>query len=269
MTVSVWLRIVSSLLLIATFQSCSQPQPHSPCTNPNPAIQITPSDRLSRVFGQDAIQAAIDSMAQQIAQQDLSTSFLVRMGTETAVNTAQATGKQVNAQDKIAMDTFLREAIVPTIKQHPTCPFKLSALRKPDIGIQDVYLESSGDKQVAKVKIANIGQGRTYFVHVTLWNVIDGMNPLSGQTDMVLGPGQWRNVSNPRVTLPMSEMGSGKKKLALVIQISYANEAGGKPIVFQEEWGYDPSTQTFILSSTRSISTRRDGGITTSPMAHS
>jgi hypothetical protein len=271
MTVSAWLRVVSSLLLIAIFfQSCSRPQPNSPCTNPNSAIQISSPESLSRIFGQDAIQAAVDSIARHIAQQEnISTPFLARMGTETAVNTALATGKHVNDQDKIAMDTFLREAIVPTIKQHPTCPFRLSALHKPDIGIQDVYLESNGDRQIAKVKIANIGQGRTYFVHVLLWNVIDGMNPLSGQTEMVLAPGQWRNVSNPRVTLPMSEMGSGKKKLALVIQISYANEAGGKPIVFQEEWGYDPSTQTFILSSMRYIATRRDRGITTSLMAHS
>lgn len=259
MTVSVWLRLVSSLLLIAIVLSCSQPQPHSPCTTPNPAIQVTPPESLSVIFGQDAIQAAIDSLAQQIAQQEnMSTPSLARMGAEIAINTAQARGKQVNAQDKIAIDTYLREEMVPMIKQNPTCAFKLSAPHKPDIGIQDVYLESIGDKPIAKVKIANIGQGKTYLVHVALWNVIDGKNPLSGQTEMVLGPGQWRNVSNQQATLPMSDIGSGKKRLALVIQISYAHEAGSKPVVFQEEWGYNPSTHTFILSSTRSMSTLQD-----------
>ena len=74
------------------------------------------------------------------------------------------------------------------------------------------------------------------------------MNPLSGQTEMVLGPGQWRNVSNPQAAFPMSDIGSGKKKLTVVVQLSYAKEAGSQPLVYQEEWKYDPLSQTFKQS---------------------
>jgi hypothetical protein len=65
---------------------------------------------------------------------------------------------------------------------------------------------------------------------------------------MVLGPGQWRNVSNPQATFPMSDIGSGKKKLIVVVQLIYAKEAGSQPVVYQEEWKYDPLSQTFKQS---------------------
>jgi hypothetical protein len=52
---------------------------------------------------------------------------------------------------------------------------------------------------------------------------------------MVLGPGQWRNVSNPQATFPMSDIGSGRKKLIVVVQLIYAKEAGSQPVVYQEE----------------------------------
>ena len=65
---------------------------------------------------------------------------------------------------------------------------------------------------------------------------------------MVLGPGQWRNVSNPQATFPMSDIGSGKKKLIVVVQVSYAKIAGSQPVVYQEEWKYDPLSQTFNQS---------------------
>jgi hypothetical protein len=65
---------------------------------------------------------------------------------------------------------------------------------------------------------------------------------------MVLSPGQWRNVSNPQATFPMSDIGSGKKKLIVIVQLSYAKEAGSQPFVYQEEWEYDPRSQTFKQS---------------------
>jgi hypothetical protein len=62
---------------------------------------------------------------------------------------------------------------------------------------------------------------------------------------MVLDPGQWRNVSNPQARFPMSAIGFGKKKLIVFVQVSYAKEAGSQHIVYQEEWAYDPLSQTF------------------------
>jgi hypothetical protein len=78
-----------------------------------------------------------------------------------------------------------------------------------------------------------------------LQNIIEGMNPLSGQTEMVLGPGQGRNVSNPQATFPISDIGSGKRKLIAVVQLSYAKEAGNQPVVYQEKGKYEPMSQTF------------------------
>ena len=61
---------------------------------------------------------------------------------------------------------------------------------------------------------------------------------------MILGPGQWRNVSNQQATFPISDIGSGKKKLIVVVQLTYAKEAGSQPFGYQEEWKYDPLSQT-------------------------
>lgn len=245
------LRGASCLFFLASIQACSQPQQiiNSPCTAPNATIQVKPSADLSLTFGNDAIQTALDTIARHVGQNEVtSTTELTGLGTDAAVRTAEANGKNLKPQDKAVLEAYLREDVIPTIKQSPTCVFKVSASTKRDVGIEDVYLENIGDKQIAKVKIANTGQEGARFIHVVVRNIIDGMKPLSGQTDMVLSPGQWRNVSNPQATFPMSDIGSGKKKLIVFVQLSYAKEAGSQPIVYQEEWEYDPLSQTFKQS---------------------
>lgn len=247
------LRVVSSFLLVATLQSCSQPSPQlnqSLCPPANAPIQVTPHANLLLTFGNDAIQAAIDSISRHVTQQgNTSTSNLAGLGTDAASNAAETQGKNVAAQDKTALETYLRNDVVPTIKQNPTCIFQMNASSTPDVGIEDVYLENIGEREIAKVKIANAGQRRTRSIQVMMWNIIEGARPLSGQTEMVLGPGQWRNVSNPLVILPMSDIGSGKKKLTIVVQISYVKEeAGSQPFAYREEWEYDYLSKTFKLS---------------------
>ena len=246
-----FLCVVSSLFFLASIQACSQPQQviNSPCATQNATIEVKPSADLSLTFGNDAIQTALDTIARHVGQNEItSTTELTGLGTDAAVRTAEANGKNLKPQDKAVLEAYLREDVVPKIKQSPTCVFKVSASSKPDVSIEDVYLENIGDKQIAKVKIANTGQVGARFIHVVLQNIIDGMNPLSGQTEMVLGPGQWRNVSNPQATFPMSDIGSGKKKLIVIVQLSYAKEAGSQPFVYQEEWKYDPLSQTFKQS---------------------
>ena len=246
-----FLCVVSSLFFLASIQACSQPQQviNSPCATRNATIQVKPSADLSIVFGNDAIQTALDTMTRHVGQNEItSTTELTRLGTDAAVRTAETNGKNLKPPDKAILEAYFRQDVVPTIKQNPTCVFKLSASSKPDVSIEDVYLENLGDKQIAKVKIANTGQGKARFIYVVLQNIIEGMNPLSGQTEMVLGPGQWRNVSNPQATFPMSDIGSGKKKLIVVVQLIYAKEAGSQPVVYQEEWKYDPLSQTFKQS---------------------
>ena len=228
--------VISSLFFLATIQACSQPQQasHSPCAALHATMQVKPSAELSLMVGYDAIQTALDAMTRHVAQNEItSTTELTRLGTDAAVRTADANGRHLKPQDKAVLETYLREDVVPTIQQSPTCVFKVSASSKPDVSIEDVYLEHIGDRQIAKVKIANTGQGGARFIHVVLRNIIDGMNPLNGQTEMVLGPGQWRNVSNPQATFQLSDIGPGKKTLT---------------VVYQEEWTYDPLSQTFKQS---------------------
>jgi hypothetical protein len=241
----------SCLFFLASIQACSQPQQviNSPCAAPNAIIQVKPSADLSLTFGNDAIQTALDTIARHVGQNEItSTTELTGLGTDAAVRTAEANGKNLKPQDKAALEAYLREDAVPAITQSPTCAFKVSASTKRDVSIEDVYLENIGDRHIAKVKIANTGQVGARFIHVIVRNIIDGMKPLSGQTDMVLSPGQWRNVSNPQATFPMSDIGPGKKKLIVIVQLSYAKEAGSQPLVYQEEWEYDPLSQIFRQS---------------------
>ncbi len=248
---AVLLRIVAAVLLFAPLQGCSQSQKvrHPPCALGNVAVQVKPAGNLSLIFGNDGIQAGVDAMTREVAQQgNMSTSSLAQTGADIAISIARTKGKNVSAQDKTAIETYLREDVVPTITRNPTCVFTVSAASKPDVTVEDVYLEDIGGRQIAKVKIANTGQGKPHFVHVEVWNVIEGMNPLTGRTDMVLGPGQWRNVSNPQATVPLSTIQSGRKKLTIVVQVSYIIDVGQPPLVYREEWEYDPLSDTFKRS---------------------
>jgi hypothetical protein len=239
------------LFFLASIQACSQPQQviKSPCAATNATIQVKPSADLSLTFGNDAIQTALDTIVRHVGQNEItSTTELTGLGTDAAVRTAEANGKNLKPHDKAVLEAYLREDIVPAIKRSPTCVFKVSESTKGDVSIEDVYLENIGDKQIVKVKIANTGQVGARFIHVVVRNIIDGMKPLSGQADMVLSLGEWRNVSNPQATFPMSDIGSGKKKLTVIVQLSYSKEAGSQPFVYQAEWEYDPLSQTFKQS---------------------
>src|SRR6185295_6639230 len=218
----------SCLFFLAFIQACSQPQQviNSPCAAPNATIQVKPSADLSLTFGNDAIQTALDTIARHVGQNEItSTTELIGLGTDAAVRTAEANGKKLKPQDKAVLEAYLRGDVVPAIKQNPSCVFKVTASNKKDVSIEDVYLENIGDKKIAKVRIANIGQVGDRFIHVLVQNIVDGMKPISAQTDMVLVPGEWRNVSNPQATFPMSDIGAGKKKLTVVVHLSYAKEA--------------------------------------------
>ncbi|HSS30919.1 MAG TPA: hypothetical protein VLL06_07865 [Nitrospiraceae bacterium] len=238
------------LIVLASVQACSQPQQvnNPPCAASNAVIQVKPSADLSLQFGNDAIQIALDTITRHVRQNDItSTTELTGLGTDAAVRTAEANGKNLKPLDRAVLAAFLREDVVPAIKQSPTCGF-MTVSTKRDVSIEDVYLENFGDKPIVKVKLSNTGQVGARFINVVVRNMIDGMKPQSGQADMVLSPGQWRNVSNPQATLPMSDIGSGKKALIVIVQLSYAKEAGSQPFVYQEEWKYDAPSQTFKQS---------------------
>ena len=143
-------------------QACSQPQQvsNSPCAALHATIQVKPSADLSLMSGMMQSKLLLDTIARHVAQNEItSTTELTGLGTDAAVRTAEANGKTLKPQDKAVLEAYLREDVVPAIKQSPTCVFKVSASSKRDVSIEDVYLENIGDKQIAKVKIANTGQG--------------------------------------------------------------------------------------------------------------
>ena len=114
------LRFVYSFLLMASIYGCSQQSQqvnNSPCATLNATVQIKPSANLSLMLGNDAIQAAIDSITRHVALQgNTSIPSLANFGTDAAIKTAEANGKKLTAHDKTAIETYLREEVVPTIK---------------------------------------------------------------------------------------------------------------------------------------------------------
>jgi hypothetical protein len=136
----------SCLFFLASIEACNQTQQviNSPCAAPNATIQVKPSADLSRMFGNDAIQTALDTMTRHVGQHEItSTTELTRLGTDAAVRTAEANGKNLKPQDKAMLEAYSREDVVPTIKLSPRCVFKLFASSKPDVSIEDVYLENT------------------------------------------------------------------------------------------------------------------------------
>jgi hypothetical protein len=110
---------VSCLFFLASIQACSQPQQviNSPCAAPHATIQVKPSADLSLTFGNDAIQTALDTIARHVGQNEMtSTPELTGLGTDAAVRTAEANGKNLKPQDKAVLETYLREDVVTAIK---------------------------------------------------------------------------------------------------------------------------------------------------------
>jgi len=119
---------------------------------------VKPSGNLSLTFGNDAIQTALDTIARHVGQNDItSTKELTVLGSDAAIRMAEANGKNLKPQDKAMLEAYLREDVVPAIKQSPTCGFMVSAPMKRDVSIEDVYFEHFGDKQIVKVKFVNTG----------------------------------------------------------------------------------------------------------------
>jgi hypothetical protein len=170
-------------LLLGPILGCNQPQiVNSPCATLNATLQINPSANLSLMFGNDAIQAAMDSISRGIAQNaNESISALTNTGTEAALRTAKADGKSPAENDITALEMYLGEGVIPTIKQNPTCIFNVASSGRPYVGIEKVVLKSIGAKQIPHITIkywlAEVNR------HVVLRHIIDGNEHSSGSTN--------------------------------------------------------------------------------------
>lgn len=241
--------IIYLFLLLGPILGCNPPQiVHSPCANVNVTLQIKLSANLSFTFGNDAIQAAMDSISREIAQNaNGSISALTKTGTEVAFRTAKANGKSPVANDITELETLLREGVIPTIKQNPTCILNVASSGRPYVGIERVFLKSMEGKQIPVVAIKNTGLADVSS-HIVIREIIDGIEYSKVSTNIRLGPNQGKSFSIKEPDLPISDIQSGKTVFTVAVDISYPLEGSPSPVLHQEAWRYDRTNNTFFLS---------------------
>jgi hypothetical protein len=241
---------LSSWLLAATIHGCSQQTTQvpssmtsSPCSTVNPTVQSKSTVELAIVFGTDAIKAAMDAIKRQIAtSESTSPAELTNLGTDAAVQTAQASGKNLMPEDRTVMETYLRDEMVPTIRQNPTC-FTGSSSSKSHFGVERIFI--APDLALAIV-ITNPVQAEVK-AEMLIRQFVNGSERSRSQGLLTLGPGLSRSVSAKSAHLPISDVLNGKATLMIAVSISYHLEPNGKRVEVNEAWQYDSSYNRFIL----------------------
>jgi hypothetical protein len=246
----VLVRSLSSFLLVATIHGCSQEtvrvpdsMTSSPCAIVNPTVQSKSTVELALLLGTDAIKAAMDAIKRQIAMSDsTSPAELANLGTDAAVQTAQASGKNLMPEDRTMMETYLRDEMVPTIRQNPTC-FTGSSSSKSHFGVERIFI--APDLTLAIV-ITNPGQAEAT-AEMFIRQFVNGEERSRSQGSLTLGPGLSRSIFEKSAHLPISEVLDGKTTLMIAVSISYHPEPNGKRVELNDAWRYHPSSNRFIL----------------------
>ena len=244
------LRSLSCLLLMATIHGCSQTTTQttsshsSPCATVNPTVQSKASVELALLFGTDAIKAAMDAIKRQIAMLDSTSSAeLTNLGTDAALQRAQASGKRLMPEDRTAMESYLRDEMVPTIRQNPTC-FTGSSSANSHFGVERISIAPS--QTALEIVITNSGQAETD-AEIFIRQFVNGTEGSRSQGSFTLGPGLSRSVFATSAHLPITEVLNGTAMLKIAVSISYRPEANGKRVELNEAWQFDPSYNRFIL----------------------
>ena len=246
----VLLRFLSSFLLVATIHGCSQQtiqvpssMTSSPCATVNPTAQSKSTIELALLFGTDAIKAAMDAIKRQIATSDrTSPAELANLGTDAAVQTAQTSGKNLMPEDRTVMETYVRDEMVPTIRQNPTC-FTGASSSTSRFGVERIFI--APDLALAIV-ITNPGQAEVK-AEMFIRQFVNGSECSRSQGSLTLGPGLSRSVFEKSAHLPISEVLDGTAMLMIAVSISFHPELNGKRVEVNETWQYDPSYNRFIL----------------------
>lgn len=242
-------RLISSFLLVATIQSCnyqSVSMNGSPCATVNATVQSKSNADLSLIFGTDAIQAALDFIKGSVAQLgSASTAEIVSGGTDAAVRTAKASGREVKQEDRAKLETYLRDEAVPAIRQNPTCNINSASPPKPYLGVE--YVVMSPDQR-PEIRIKNTGQAEATFKMVFA-QFVNGSEHSKDSGLHILGPGLTVNVWARKKSLPISEIMTGKSSLIIALGINYPSEPNGKQVEWSQSWQYDPSSDRFIVIS--------------------
>lgn len=238
---------VSCMLLLSPFLGCAQMK-DSPCGTVNAPIQVNSGTTLYPMFGTDAIKAAVEAVSRQIMSQgNTSLSGLTSSGTDAGLKTAKANGKNPSADDITALETYVRDDVVPTMKQHPTCNFTVAAAGSPYVGIEKLFLRKNGDRQFPIVGIVNTGLSDAN-AHIAIHQTLDDIPHSNDTVDTILGPNQRRTISLTEANLPIHEIDSGKTVLRIVIDISYPLESGATPVLHREAWRFDHTSKEFYSS---------------------
>ena len=242
-------RLFIFLFILWPIIGCTHQEIHdSPCATLNATVQIKPSVSLSLMFGNDAIKAAVDAMVGRLAKQgDKSVPSLTSSGKDAALSTAKTNGMNPTTNDIAALETYLNNDVVPTIKQNPTCHFTVVSLGKPYVGVEKVSIESMGDRRIPQVSVKNTGQAEVR-CRVVLAQFIAGVEHSSGTADLRLGPNQGRGLFLPEANLPITDIESGKSSFIIAVAISYPLNTGETSASSSEAWQYDHTTRQFILA---------------------
>jgi len=244
--------LVSSFFLLGTtMQGCFQEQRvvNSPCATVNATMESKQNVDLSLMFGNDAIKTAVDAIAGKLVQKpNASTDELTSLGTDSAVRSAEANGKNLKTQDKKAMEKYLREEVIPTVKQNPTCNFVIAPPARPYVSIDRVALIGPEDQPLPWVWLKNTGQSEIT-CHLELRYMVDGRKYAGGATDISLVPNETRNASlRDSKKLPISDILSGKSILTFIIKVLYPLESENKSVTHEETWQFDPKVGDFFIA---------------------
>jgi hypothetical protein len=246
---SVRLLALTYALLLGHTLSCSQQHvKNSPCATLNASFQVKPSADLTMVFGNDAIQSAIGAITGALAKQsNMSAHNLSNIGTEAALRTAQASGKTPNSESKVNLETYLRDDVVPAVKQYPTCIFNVASSPKAYVGIDAIGFVNKGNQKVPNVNVKNTGQSETKS-QILIKYIVDGKEYGSGTADILLGPGQSRGFSINDADLPIADIEAATRTLFVIVTISYLPEPGSDLESRIEAWKYDSTAKRFYLA---------------------
>jgi hypothetical protein len=240
-------RLASSVLLVATIQGCNSPPinvNNSPCATVNGIVQSKSYVDLSLLFGADAIKAALDFIKSSFGKLgSASTAEIVSGGTDAAVRTAEARGREVKPEDRAKLETYLRDEAVPAIRQNPTCNINYASPPRSYVGVERISLVPGQNPQIS---IKNSGQAEAQ-AHVSIRQFVNGSEHSKGRSEIALLPGQLRSINLLNPVAPIDEVLVGKSTLVIAISISYIPEPNGKKIHFNEMWHYDHRARTFFI----------------------
>jgi hypothetical protein len=239
-------KFLTSLLVLGAFVGCTHQEiNNSPCATLNATIQIKPAAKLSLMFGSDAIKAAVEAVSRQIIPPgNTSLSGLTSSGTDAALRTAKANGKNPTANDISALETYLRDDVVPAIKQNPNCSFTVASSGRPYVGLNQIFMRKIGDKQFPIIGIINTGTAEAN-AHIEIRQILDGKEYSNNSANTIIGPNQSRSISFREANLPIPDIESGKTVLTIAVDISYPLESGASPFLHQEAWRYDHTSKDF------------------------